>query len=126
MSETIRATLTRLAARLDAVENLIGHNGGPPLEDEIAEGSSQDRKLSKRELARRWGRSTRSIDRMRQRPDFVAGELVNGRWFFWLSAVQRYERDRYEAQLGSKAPDRSGYLRAASAPPKRRSPARVT
>ena len=67
MSETIRATLTRLAARLDAVENLIGHNGGPPLEDEIAEGSSQDRKLSKRELARRWGRSTRSIDRMRQR-----------------------------------------------------------
>jgi hypothetical protein len=108
----IEAALAAVVQRVSAIENAIGD---PSADQRVDEGSSQDRRLSKKQLARRWNKSTRSIDRERQKPGFVAGELINGRWFWWLSKVQRYERQCFEAQLGGKALDRSRYLRASEA-----------
>ena len=84
--------LTRVCARLDLVEVKIGHNGGPPLDDE----PTDDRRLSKRKLAQRWGVSTRSVDRAREDDDFPAPErdFAGGPLFWWLSEIVRYERKR--------------------------------
>jgi len=94
MSETIKATLARLEARLDNVESMIGHNnGGPTLDDAPVE----DRRLSKRKLAERWGTSTRSVDRARKEDrEFPAPErdYPGGPTYWWLSKIVRYERKR--------------------------------
>jgi hypothetical protein len=89
----LTAELSRVSLRLDLVEVKIGHNGGPPLDDEPTE----DRRLSKRRLAQRWGTSTRSVDRAREGdPDFPAPErdYAGGPTYWWLSAIQKYERRR--------------------------------
>jgi hypothetical protein len=115
-AETFKETLTRIEAlvgsvieRVATVERIMGYDS-PPIED-IEKGSDRDQRLSKAKFARREGISERSLDRERKRdPNFPRGELDNGRWFFWLSDVKRYEREKFEAQLGRKAHDPSRYL----------------
>jgi hypothetical protein len=106
----IEVALAAVVQRVGAIENAISDRSA---DQPVDEDSSQDRRLSKKQLARRWNKSTRSIDRERRKPGFVVGELINGRWFWWLSKVQQYERQCFAAQLGGKGRDSSRFLRAA-------------
>ena len=55
-----------------------------------------DRRLTKREVAIREGKSERTIDRERKDPksDFPTPDIINGRCFWWLSKLQAYDRKR--------------------------------
>jgi hypothetical protein len=64
------------------------------LEARINQSASVDQRLSKRALATRWGVSARTIDRMRERPDFPAPEIENHRCYWWLATIIAYERLR--------------------------------
>jgi hypothetical protein len=100
-----------IETRLRAVEHMILHNGRPD-EKIIEEQSAKDRKFGKAELAQRWGKSPRSIDRDRSLPGFPVPEVENGRLRWWLSKIQAYERRRFEEQLEKqgRGPDRSTNL----------------
>jgi len=105
---------TALAGLIQRVSVLERRRHGAPFDEELIDPQSiGDQRLSKKALAKRWNQSTRTLDRERKKPGFPAGELFNGRWFWWLSKIQEHERQSFEAQLGSTAPDRSRYLRAA-------------
>jgi hypothetical protein len=106
----IEAAIAGLTARISTLEKMLGD---PVADEPVIAG--RDCRLSKKQLAQRWGESTRTIDRERKKKKekFPAGELINGRWFWWLSKIQQYERQSFEAQLGNTAADHSRHLRAA-------------
>ena len=99
----IETALAGLIQRVGAIESLLG----PPIDEAVDAGCDGDRRLSKKQLAQRWGRSPRTIDRMRRVADFPAPDIINGQLTWWLSIVQVYER---ATQAGGTAPDRSKYL----------------
>jgi hypothetical protein len=89
----LETALASVVERLAAVEARIGHNGGPPLDELLIEPQSiRDQRLSKRALAERWGMSPRTIDRMRELPEFPTPDVVNKACVWWLSTIQKYER----------------------------------
>jgi hypothetical protein len=100
---------TALAAIVQRVNVLERRHRSEPLEL-IEPQSAGDRRLSKKALAERWGMSQRTIDRMREKPDFPVPDIVNKACLWWLSTIQQYER---ATQVSGKALDHSRYLRAA-------------
>jgi hypothetical protein len=120
MSTSIKAMLDQLTKRLDAIENMIGHNRGPPLDDE-----QEDRRLSKRQLAERWNVSTRKVDRGREEdPEFPPAERdrEGGPVFFWMSDIVRYEKQRAARTQRLPHTERRTMRAARSALALRRSP----
>jgi hypothetical protein len=105
----LETALAGLTERVSTLERILG---GPPPDEPVVAGCDGDRRLSKQELARRWGKSPRTIDRMRRRPDFPVADVINKQLAWWLSAIQQYER---ATQVSGKALDHSRYLRAAEA-----------
>jgi hypothetical protein len=105
----LETALAGLTERISTLEKMLG---GPPTDKPVVAGCDGDRRLSKQELARRWGKSPRTINRMRRRPDFPVADVINKQLTWWLSAIQQYER---ATQVSGKALDHSRYLRAAEA-----------
>jgi hypothetical protein len=103
----LETALAGLVERIAVIERMLG---GPPTDKPVVAGCDGDRRLSKKELAQRWGRSPRTIDRMRARPDFPVPDIVNQQCGWWLSTIQQYE---LTSQTGGEALDHSGHLRAA-------------
>jgi hypothetical protein len=102
----LETALAGVVERIAVIEQMLG---GLPTDEPVVAGCDGDRRLSKKELAKRWGRSPRTIDRMRARPDFPVPDIVNKACGWWLSTIQQYER---ATQTGGEALNRSGYLRA--------------
>jgi predicted DNA-binding transcriptional regulator AlpA len=79
--------LSIICDRLDVLERVVlGRAGG-------ARGGN-DRRLTKPEVAIRNGVSTRTISRWVEDGSLPPPDIVNGRWTWWLSALQRHERKR--------------------------------
>jgi hypothetical protein len=101
----LETALAGLVARIAVLEKMLGD---PPADEPVEAGCDGDRRLSKKRLADRWGKSTRTIDRIRKkRRDFPACDVVDGQCVWWLSRIREYER---ATQVGGTAPDRSGFL----------------
>ena len=84
--------LNELRARVTALEaHMEGGHNGPPEPIDIPT-ITTDQRLSKPMLARRWGVSSRTIDRRREAPDFPTPEIVNLRPYWWMSRIIAYER----------------------------------
>jgi hypothetical protein len=101
----LETALAGLVERIAVIEKILG---GPSTDEPVVAGCDGDRRLSKQQLARRWGRSPRTVDRMRKRPEFPVADVINGQLVWWLSAVQKYERATQAS--GGKEIDRSSYL----------------
>ena len=82
--------LNQILARLSVLEATVGHNGGPPLDEE------PDRRLSTTAVAARYGVSTRTIERWTRDPKlkFPQPDIVNLRKYWWASALRRHDRER--------------------------------
>lgn len=75
--------------RLGALEAVVmGRKDAAPTDPRF------DRRLTKRELAQRRGKSTRTVDRDVERGVLPPPEVENGRCYWWLSTLQRHERKR--------------------------------
>jgi hypothetical protein len=82
-------SLADIFDRLDALEAAVmGRKNAVPTAPHF------DRRLTKRELALRRGQSTRTVDRDVERGALPPPEVENGRCFWWLSVLQRHERNR--------------------------------
>jgi hypothetical protein len=103
----LEGDLAALVDRLNALEVKLddGDTAG------VKAGSDQDRRLSKSQLAERWGICARSISRAQLNPGFVEGELsTSGRWYFWLSKIQQYEQIALRGNLLGASPTKlKGY-----------------
>jgi hypothetical protein len=89
MSDQIRELIARVTAL--EVHVGIGHSPPEPVLSRIPT-TTTDQRLSKPALARRWGVSSRTIDRRRVEVGFPAAEIVNLRPYWWLSKIIAYER----------------------------------
>jgi hypothetical protein len=84
--------LSRIIERLDKIETTLGLSPNSPTDPCL-----DDERLSKARVARRYGTSTRGIDRERERAqrgesDFPLPEVVNGRCWWWLSKLRAYDQ----------------------------------
>jgi hypothetical protein len=57
-----------------------------------------DRRLTKRQLALRRGKSTRTVDRDVERGLLPPPEIENGRCYWWLSTLERHDRERVQSR----------------------------
>jgi hypothetical protein len=93
MSDQLQA----LAERVTALEAKLGLSADVPT-------AATDQRLSKKKLAIRWDTSDRSIDRRRKDdPTFPPPDIVNGRCYWWLSKIIKYERLRARTADKSKS-----------------------
>jgi hypothetical protein len=53
-----------------------------------------DRRLNKREVSIREGKSTRTINRWVEKGIYPPPDNINGRLVWWLSVLQRHDRKR--------------------------------
>jgi IS30 family transposase len=89
---TDKLLAANIISRLSRLETVVlGHTA-----DEVD--AAGDRRLTKRELATRRGKSTRTIDRDVKRGTLPPPEFENGRAYWWLSALQRYEREHKQSK----------------------------
>jgi hypothetical protein len=87
--------LTDIIDRLEALESVVfGRAGG-------ARGGG-DRRLTKPEVAVRNGVTKRTIDRWVKDGTLPPPDIINGRYFWWLSALQRHERKRLREGLATQ------------------------
>jgi hypothetical protein len=105
MSSSLDKTADILA-RLERVEAAIGigHNGGPPLDDEPPVEFELDRRLAAVEVAKRYAVRVRTITRWLEQPgmNFPAPEKINHRRYWWLSQLKRWDSDRLTQSIKSK------------------------
>jgi predicted DNA-binding transcriptional regulator AlpA len=95
-----------------------GLTRGPP-KDELHEpvvDPANDRRLTKRQVAEREACSTRTIDRRVADGSFPAPNVIAGRLYWWLSALQRHERER--SQSTTRTPCNAGKPRPRGRPHK--------
>lgn len=92
--DSILARLNKLEGRFRGLEACIGHHGG----DDGPVDPAHDRRLTKRQLAQRRGKSTRTIDRDVARGILPPPQFENGRAYWWLSALQRHERAHIQSK----------------------------
>jgi hypothetical protein len=113
--------IAQLDVRLGRVEEAIagiGHNGGPPLDEEPLP-SDQDQLLPTPAVAKRYGVSTRSISRWGDDPDlgFPKPEVIKLRKYWRVSILRAWDRARIlksmkgEKSAGPEGPAKRGCLR---------------
>jgi hypothetical protein len=91
--------LQELAERVTALEAKLAMPADVPT-------IATDQRLSKQKLAKRWDTSDRSIDRRRKDDQkFPPPDVVNGRCYWWLSEIIKYERLR--ARTTDRTSDKS-------------------
>jgi hypothetical protein len=83
MDKLTTSVLHRLAT-LEAV--VLGRAAEQPADP------TSDRRLTKREVALRRGKSMRGVERDVKRGLLPPPDIENGRWYWWLSVLQRHER----------------------------------
>lgn len=107
--------IEELLTRIGALENALGIAGAPR---ELA--PADDVRLSKSGTAKRYNTSTKTIERWRGDPDldFPQPTIINGRWYFWLSELQAFDR------LRARTPYRPQPQRPPPPPPRRANRAR--
>jgi hypothetical protein len=88
MAGNFSTLLATLSLRVTALEALLGCATEQPIDP------ANDRRLTKRQLAQRQGKSTRTIDRDVERGVLPAPVVENGRCFWWISDLQRHELER--------------------------------
>jgi hypothetical protein len=102
---TDKLLATNMSSRLAALETIVlGHTTEQPVD------AAADRRLTKREVAIRRGKSTRTIDRDVKRGVLPPPEIENGRSYWWLTVLQRHERERKQSK--PHTPKRPSYVRA--------------
>jgi hypothetical protein len=81
--------------RLDALEAAVhGHSS-----------DFFDRRLTKPQTALRRGYSARQLERdVKDGKHPPPDEIENGRWYWWLSTPERYDRDRERVQMRRAPP----------------------
>src|SRR5262245_11193961 len=85
--------LAALSDRITALETVVhGRAVEYPVDP------ATDRRLTKRELATRRGKSTRQVNRDVESGILPPPEFENGRAYWWLSKLQRHERNRARKQ----------------------------
>jgi hypothetical protein len=98
--ETVEAAFDR---RLGAVETAIGigHNQGPPLDEELSNPESEigEQRLGATAVARRYGVVVRTIDRWLANSAlaFSRPEITLGRRYWRLDTLRVYDRARTQA-----------------------------
>lgn len=70
----------------------------PPLDNEPPVDPAHDRRLTKRAVAEREGCSPRTIDRRLKQGTLPPPDIINGRLYWWLSALQRHEREHKQSK----------------------------
>jgi hypothetical protein len=102
--------LAAILERLDIIEAAvgIGHNGGPPIEDDPPFSPEADRQLPAKVVARRYGVVVRTIDRWLADPnlEFPKPEVVNHRRYWWVNKLRRWDRARIRQRNMKKAPEK--------------------
>jgi predicted DNA-binding transcriptional regulator AlpA len=88
--------LTDICDRLEVLEAAVFGRGGGGTR------GSGDRRLTKPEVAVRNGVSGRTVDRWVTDGILPPPEIINGRWTWWLSALQRHERKRLREGLATQ------------------------
>jgi len=98
----IFAELADLRERVRALEEAALGTAARP-----AVAASNDRRLTARETALREGRSVRRLKEAVKDGKFPPPDIINGRWFWWLSVLERFDRERIRGVArtppGSKA-----------------------
>ena len=89
---TILERLRKLEGRFAGLEVFLGQQGIGDRPGPVD--PAFDRRLTKRQLALRRGKSTRTVDRDVKRGVLPPPEFENKRAYWWLSALQRHERAR--------------------------------
>lgn len=91
-----------LLARIAALEAIVGI--GRPDADEAP--PAHDVRLSKSATAKRYAVSPKTIERMVSNPTlgFPHPDIINGRWWFWLSHLQAFDRQRARLQVRPQQP----------------------
>ena len=109
MPAEIYDLITSIIERLAKIEAAvgIGHNGGPPLEDDPPPSSEADCRLPAKAVARRYGVVVRTVDRWLDNPKlgFPKPEVVNNRRYWWLNKLCRWDRARIRQVNIKKAPE---------------------
>jgi hypothetical protein len=81
--------MSDIFARIDRLETVVFGRTS------TSTGKLPDRKLPTREVALRAGRSVRSIERdLEAKTHPPPDEIVNGRKYWWLSTLERHDRER--------------------------------
>lgn len=98
-------TLLEIIARLGALETKLGVDGDLPRIDPKLD----DQRLTKAQVAKRYGKSTRGVDRDREQAergesDFPLPQVVNGRCFWWLSQLQAWDKQQTHPVRAAVAP----------------------
>jgi hypothetical protein len=77
-------TIDDILKRIAALESAVGKTKG-----------KLDRRLNKQQAAEREGVTPRTLDRRRNDPSsgFPPAVVINGRCFFWLSDLERYDEE---------------------------------
>jgi hypothetical protein len=97
---------TNILARLDRLEASIttrGANRGPPLLDVDDEDASSDRRLPTVMVAKRYGVTTRTIERWEDDAELAFPKpevVINKRKYWSLRTLRHYDRER--AAAGTK------------------------
>jgi hypothetical protein len=87
--------LTDICDRLEALETVVlGRAGGTR--------GGGDRRLDKSQAAIRNGVTTRTIKRWVDDGILPPPDIINGRWFWWLSKLQQHERQRLREGLATQ------------------------
>ena len=101
--------LDAILARLAALERrVLGHSR---------------RRVTKAEMARREGVSTRTIARRVAAGLLEPPEIINDRWYFWVDEAEQPERGTIEAAITNTVVTDTAAARAARNPRLRRKPA---
>jgi hypothetical protein len=99
--------------RLEKLENAVFGRAA------VGSGALPDRKLSTTQVALRAGVSMRTIQRgIESHAHPPPDETVNGRNYWWLSTLERHERER--SQSTTRAPANAGKPAIRRAKPRRR------
>src|SRR5262245_42262823 len=97
--------IAQLDARLERVEEVIaviGHNAGPPLDDDPP---AEDRRLTTSMVEHRYGVTRRSVDRWLSGTlaDFPRPEVINGRKYWRELRLRAWDRSRVlQSMKGTK------------------------
>ena len=107
MSAESSDTIAIILERLDIIEAAvgIGHNGGPPLDDDPPVNPETDRRLPAKLVAQRYGVVVRTIGRWLDNPKlrFPKPEVVNNRRYWSLNKLRRWDRARIRQATGKVA-----------------------
>jgi hypothetical protein len=92
-----------LTARIATLEQRLAEKGASYLD---IVGPADDEFFNKQRVARRYGWSVRTVDRHAQMDLLPPPDIINGRIGWWLSTLQKFDRERVRERGGAAAVER--------------------